>query len=169
MDYFTQETERLVLRRLTEADIPIWAEFFVDNPNARFIGLDLSKDKLELAKLWLDRQFERYETDRFGQLAAIEKASGNIVGLGGILTRELDGSPAFEISYSVLPRHWGNGYATEIAVHMKHFGLANSIADRFVSIIHKENIPSMNVAMKNGMSRLRESTFQGMDVFIFGD
>jgi ribosomal-protein-alanine N-acetyltransferase len=169
MDYFIQETERLFLRKLTEADIPIWAEFFVDNPNARFIGLDLSKDKLELAKLWLDRQFERYETDRFGQLAAIEKASGNFVGLGGILTRELDGRSAFEISYSMLPRYWGNGYATELAIHLKKFGLDNGISGKFISIIHRENIPSMNVAMKNGMTRLRESTFQGMEVFIFGD
>jgi len=55
MNYFTQETNRLILRKLTEVDIPIWAEFFVDNPNARFMGLDLKKDKLELAKIWLDR------------------------------------------------------------------------------------------------------------------
>lgn len=167
--YFTQETERLVLRKLTEADIPVWAEFFVDNPNARFIGLDLSKDRLELAKIWLDRQFERYRTGQFGQLAAIEKATGTFVGLGGLLTRDLDGIPAIEISYSMLPRFWGKGYATELAVHMKRFALSHSISDRFISIIHQDNTPSMNVAQKNGMVRLSASTFQGMEVFIFGD
>jgi ribosomal-protein-alanine N-acetyltransferase len=169
MEYFYQETERLTLRKLTEADICIWAEFFVDNPNARFIGLDLKKDNHELATIWLDRQFERYNTNQFGQLAAIEKATGHFVGLGGILTRELDGHPAFEISYSMLPNHWGKGYATELAMHMKRFGLENGVSDKFISIIHRENVLSMNVARKNGMKKLRESSFQGMEVFIFGD
>lgn len=45
MDYYTQETERLLLRKLTEADVETWEAFFVDNPNARFIGMDLSQDK----------------------------------------------------------------------------------------------------------------------------
>ena len=169
MNYFSQETERLILRKLTEADIPVWAEFFVDNPNARFMGLDLKKDNHELATIWLDRQFERYNTNQFGQLAAIEKATGNFVGLGGILTRELDNQPAFEISYSMLPAYWGKGYATELAMHMKRFGLENGVSDKFISIIHRENILSMNVALKNGMKKLRESSFQGMEVFIFGD
>ncbi len=169
MDYFNQETDRLTLRKLTEADIPIWTEFFVDNPNARFIGLDLKKDKHELATIWLDRQFERYNPNHLGQLAAIEKTTGHFVGLAGILTRELGGHQAFEISYSMLPNHWGKGYATELAMHLKLFGRAHNISDKFISIIHKENFPSMHVAIKNGMTNLHQSTFQGMEVFIFGD
>jgi ribosomal-protein-alanine N-acetyltransferase len=149
MDYFYQETERLTLRKLTEADICIWAEFFVDNPNARFIGLDLKKDNHELATIWLDRQFERYNTNQFGQLAAIEKATGNFVGLGGILTREL-GQPTQPSRFRIpcFPTYWGKGYATELAMHMKRFGLENGVSDKFISIIHRENILSMNVALE---------------------
>lgn len=169
MDYYSQETQRLVLRKLTEADLETWAEFFVDNPNARFIGLDLNEDKLVLAQKWFDRQFDRYENNQFGQLAAIEKTTGEFVGLGGILTRDMDGRTEYEVSYSILPKHWGKGYATELAMHMKRFGLENGISDKFISIIHKENEPSMNVARKNGMVNLRESEFLGMEVFIFGD
>jgi RimJ/RimL family protein N-acetyltransferase len=76
MDYYSQETERIILRKLTEADIETWAEFFVDNPNARFIGLDLSLPKHELAKTWIDKQLKRYSDNQFGQLAA------NILGKG---------------------------------------------------------------------------------------
>ncbi len=59
MDYYSQETERIILRKLTEKDIDTWAEFFVDNPNAHFIGLDLSLPKHELAKIWIDKQLKR--------------------------------------------------------------------------------------------------------------
>lgn len=69
----------------------------------------------------------------------------------------------------MLPTHWGKGYATELAVHMKRFGVENGVSDRFISIIHRENQASMNVARKNGMAKRCASTFLGMEVFIFGD
>ncbi len=169
MNYYSQETERLILRKLTEDDIETWAEFFVDNPNARFIGLDLRKDKLDLAKTWFDKQFDRYSSNQFGQLAAIEKSSGKFIGLGGILTRDFNDKDEFEVSYSVLPAYWGKGFATEIVTQMKRFGLENKVSDKFISIIHKENEASMNVARKNGMTNLYETTLYGMPVFVFGD
>jgi [ribosomal protein S5]-alanine N-acetyltransferase len=169
MDYYTQETERLLLRKLTEADVETWEAFFVDNPNARFIGMDLSQDKKLLAGQWIRKQLDRYDGREFGQLAAIEKSTGAFAGLGGILVRDLNGIREYEISYSMLPTHWGKGYATELAVHMKRFGLKNGVSDRFISIIHRENVASMNVAAKNGMTKRCASTFLGMEVFIFGD
>ena len=102
MDYYSQETDRLTLRKLTEDDIETWAEFFVDNANARFIGLDLNLPNHELAKTWIDKQLKWYADNQFGQLAAIEKSTGNLVGLGGILTRELNDKAEFEIGYAQL-------------------------------------------------------------------
>lgn len=169
MNYYSQQTERLILRKLTEADIETWAEFFVDNPDGRFVAVDFSLDKLTSAKNWIDKQLERYANKQFGLLAAIDKATGSFVGMGGILTRELNGKPEFEIAYSLLPAHWGRGYATELAMRMKRYGSENDVSNKFISIIHKENEGSMNVARKNGMTKLRESTFLGMDVFVFGD
>ena len=169
MDYYKQETERLLLRKLTAADIETWAEFFVDNPDGRFVAVDFSLDKLTSSKFWINKQLERYSNNQYGLLAAIDSATGNFIGMGGILTRELSGKAEFEIGYSLLPAYWGNGYATEIAVQMKRFGLANNVSDKFISIIHKENEASMNVARKNGMTNLYETTFYEMPVFVFGD
>jgi len=130
--------------------------------------MNLDQDKLVLAKNWFDRQFDRYRTNEFGQLAAIEKTTGNLMGLGGILTRELQGKPEFEITYSLLPSFWGKGYATELATSMKRFGLENGVSDKFISIIHRENEASMNVARKNGMTVLYETEYLEMDVYVFG-
>jgi len=41
-------------------------------------------------------------------------------------------------------------------------------ADRFVSIIDKNNIDSINVAKKNGMEVLFETHYLGMDVYVYG-
>ena len=170
MDYYKQETERLLLQKLTEDDIDAWAEFFVDNPDGRFVAVDFSLDKLTSSKIWIDRQLERYANNQFGFLGAVEKTTGNLVGMGGILIREqFDGKDEFEIGYSLLPKYWGMGYATEIATHMKVFGKQNNVSDKFISIIHKENVGSMNVARKNGMTNLYETTFYEMPVFVCGD
>ncbi|MGB1318422.1 MAG: GNAT family N-acetyltransferase, partial [Flavobacteriales bacterium] len=169
MNYYCQETERLILRKLTENDIGTWAEFFVDNPDGRFVAVDFSLDKYTSSKFWIDKQLERYANNQFGLLAAIEKTTGDFVGMGGILTRDLNDKLEFEIGYSLLPKYWGNGFATEIAKQMKWFGMQNKVSDKFISIIHKENKGSMSVARKNGMTNLYETTFYEMPVFVFGD
>lgn len=168
MNYFNQESENLIYRKLTEADIESWTAFFKDNDRLAFLGLDLAKDHETLSKEWVWKQLDRYETQGFGHLALIEKASGNLVGMAGIIPRELN-TLMYEIGYSFKPSSWGKGYATEAARQMKRFGLENGVADAFISIIHKENTASMNVARKNGMEMCFEMQFMGMDVFVYGD
>jgi ribosomal-protein-alanine N-acetyltransferase len=168
MDYFSQQTDRLQFRALTESDIHSWLEFFDRNDRLAFLGIDVNKDYRTLATEWISKQLERYQADGFGHLAVIEKSSGAFIGMGGILVRELDDEKVFEIAYSLKPAFWNQGYGTEIASQIKKFGKENQIADSFISIIHKENEASIHVARKNGMKILRETNFMGMEVFVFG-
>ena len=43
MEYFNQETERVILRKLTMSDVEKWTGFFVDNQMLKFVGVDMSK------------------------------------------------------------------------------------------------------------------------------
>jgi RimJ/RimL family protein N-acetyltransferase len=168
MNYFNQESNRLIYRKLTESDIPLWTEFFIDNNLLHFLGLDMSKSHLELATGWITRQFQRYEEEGLGHLAVIEKASGKLIGMTGIIPRELDGNSYFEIAYSFIPINWGKGFASEASQQMKKFGFENKISPQFISIIDLENYASQNVARKNNMEIIFNSTYEGMEVFIFG-
>ena len=169
MNYYNQESERFILRKLTEDDIETWAAFFVGNPDVRFVGIELKEDIIAHSKFWIDKQLARYKNNDYGLLAAIDKSTGKLVGQGGIMTRDLNGKKEFEIGYSVLPEYWGKGFATELAKQLKKFGLQNKVSEKFISIIHKENLASMAVATKNGMANLYETTFYEMEVFVFGD
>jgi [ribosomal protein S5]-alanine N-acetyltransferase len=168
--YFQQETERLKFRALTLEDIPLWVEFFHNNPNVRFVGVDAAKNQthLDIATEWINRQLARYEEDGFGMLGAIEKETGDLIGMTGILSREIEGKQEKEIGYSYMPKTWGKGYATEAAMQMHQFGRENHLAERFISIIHLENFASMRVAEKNGMKPLFESKYMDMDVIVYG-
>lgn len=168
MTYFTQESERLSFRKLTVADIPVWTTFFINNDRIKFLGIDITKAPEVLATEWIQRQLERYETQGLGHLAIIEKQTGRFIGMGGILPREIEGKQEMEIAYSLQPEFWGLGYATEIANQLRKFGFANGISNRFISIIDKENSPSLNVASKNNMNVLYETQYLGMDVFVLG-
>lgn len=169
MNYFKQESERLLFRKLSSADIHDWSTFFNDNDRLDFLGIDSSKDAQTLATEWIDKQLERYENDGLGHLAVIEKKSGEFIGMGGILPRYLNDKAEFEIAYSLKPAYWGKGYGTEIAQQMKYFGNLKGIATSFISIIHKDNQASKNVAEKNGMRVQYSTEFLGMPVYVYGD
>jgi len=169
MDYFSQESERLIFRKLTKEDIPSWVEFFVDNDRLHFLGIkDWSKSKEVLAKDWIMGQLDRYEKQGLGHLAVEIKESGEFIGMGGLLPRDLNGKKEYEVSYALKPRFWKKGYGTEIAKQMKAFGVKNIHTDRFISIIETQNKDSINVAQKNGMFALFKTEFMGMKVTIYG-
>jgi len=168
MEYFNQQSERLKYRKLTEEDIPSWIEFFIDNDRLQYLGMDLQKSKETLAEEWIKAQLNRYENQGLGHLAVELKDSGDFIGMGGILPRELNGNKEYEIAYSLKPNYWGNGYATEIARTMREFGSKKIDANRFISIIDVANIESANVAKKNGMAVLFNTEYLGMKVDVFG-
>lgn len=168
MNYFNQLSERLSYRKVELSDIENWTNFFIDNPRLKYLGIDLSKSAETYSKDWINRQLERYASDGLGFLAVELKDSKEFIGMGGIIMREIEGRSELEIAYSLLPKFWLNGYATEIAKQMKVFGFKNLTNKRLISIIHQENVQSMNVAQKNGMKKLFETQFQGMEVFVYG-
>ncbi len=168
MNYFQMESERLRFRKLTISDIPKWTEFFTDNENLEYLGLDLSKTKDELAAFWIKKQFIRYEEQNLGHLAVETKDNGSFIGMGGILIQDVEGKPEFEIAYSLLPKFWGKGYGTEIARQLKLYGLENLKAERFVSVIDIRNQKSIHVALKNGMQKLFRTSFHNLTVDVYG-
>ena len=169
MSYYNlQSSERLRFRQLTQADIPLWMPFFENNDSLPYLGIDLSKPKEAQAEAWIGYQLARYERGDFGHLAAELKSTGEFIGMGGIVTRDLEGQQEYEIAYSLLPSFWGRGFATEIATHLKVYGMAHLDCERLISIIHIDNHASKKVAKKNGMTVQFKTKYFDMDVEVFG-
>lgn len=166
--YYNQESKRLVFREIKIDDAENWATFFVNNPSQKYVGADqFPFPPLEKAQNWLSKQIERRENKTYGQLAVIDKSTNEFIGVGGIIERVAESSKDYEITYSLLPSSWGKGFATELAMHFKKYAFANIETDSVISMIHKENDASINVAVKNGMSISGETEFMGMDLFVY--
>ncbi len=161
------ESARLTTRFLKPEDAIIWADFFKDKEAAEFIpayGLTANEDR---AKLWIDRQLNRYAENRLGLQALIDKTTNQMVGQCGVLVQEVDGKTEIEVGYHIFKKYWGQGYAPEAAKLFIDYAFKNMLAESVISIIATENIKSQRVAEKNGLVREKQTTFGGFDVFIY--
>lgn len=165
--YYEQASDRLLFRSLTLDDVPRWIPFFDRDDYMRFLGQDLEKSAEERSTVWIERQIQRKNDGVYGQLAVIEKSTGDFIGVGGIILREIDGNEELEITYSFMPSAWGKGYARELAKHFIDFAKATNEVESVISMIHPENEPSKRVAFANGLELSGTSEFMGIPVEIY--
>jgi len=162
-----QESERLKFRLLKKDDFNIWVEFFKHKGVSEYIGMDEIPTAKEKAEKWFELINNRYLNDLGGMNVLIDKKTNEFVGQCGLLIQEIDGKKELEIGYSIMPKFWNKGYATEAAIKCKDFAFENNYADSIISIIHIENKSSEKVAEKNGMIKHSNTEYKGMPVNIY--
>lgn len=163
-----ESTNRLNFRLLNEDDFNDWLPLFKSKDAVRFLGLDPSKSEQELCEIWFNKAFDRYENDLGGLNVLTDKMTGEMIGQCGILIQDVEGEMIFEVGYSILPKFWGQGYASEAAIKCKQEAFQRNITNRIHSIVHVENHGSAAVARKNGMEILKNiPDFKGFPVNLF--
>jgi [ribosomal protein S5]-alanine N-acetyltransferase len=162
-----EESERLRFRLLQHDDFETWLPLFSTPEAENFLGLASIPTPQERCRKWFDMVFNRYENDLGGMNVLIDKKSGAFIGQCGLLVQEVDSIKELEIGYSILSEYWGKGYATEAARKCREFAFANRHSNSLISIIHRENIRSERVALKNGMHLEKQTIFKDMPVNVF--
>jgi len=152
-------TERLVLRDLEPGDLDALAAMFADEEVMRWIGGGgvLGRD---VAEGMIERQRRHYAERGWGQWATVERATGRMIGVCGlILWPSIGGQEELEVAYLLAREAWGNGYATEAATAIRDVGV--TIRPNPVSLIYPDNVASINVARKLGMTWEKEVELEG--------
>ena len=80
--------------------------------------------------------------------AVIEAATGEFVGRVGPWQPE--GWPGFEIGWTLRPKFWGRGYATEAAAECVRYAFTAMDRPRVISLIAPGNVRSIRVAERLG-------------------
>ena len=143
------ETQRLLLREMTQADYPALAEMLQDRVAMFAYEHAFSDDETQT---WLDRMRERYAKDGFGLWAVVCKETGEMIGQCGLTWQNYEGERVLEIGYLFQRKHWKKGYAIEAARACKHYAFETLHVNEVFSIIRDNNVASMNVAIRNGMT-----------------
>lgn len=142
-------TERLVLDQLTEDDAPFLVELLTDPSFLRNIG-DRGVRRQEDVAGYLDGgPRASYRRHGFGLLRVLERASGEPIGVCGLIRRPtLDD---VDVGFALLPRFWGRGYAFEAAERVARHAFEELGIRRLVAITNPDNAGSIRVLEKLGM------------------
>lgn len=87
------------------------------------------------------------------------KGEGRIIGFCGL--KRLPDLDAVDLGYRLLPEYWGRGLATEAARASVEFGFGTLRLERIIGLVLPENIGSIRVLEKVGMSFVGEVDYEG--------
>ena len=150
------ETERVVLRRFTEADVDNLVDLDGDPDVMRFIngGKPTPRDVIENETL--PRFLHYYERFAgYGFWAAIEKATGAFLGWFHFRPPEGGSLDEDELGYRLRKSAWGQGYATEVSRALIRKGFTELGVQRVVASTMTVNTASRRVMEKAGLTLAR--------------
>ncbi len=156
------ETLRLTLKRFTAKDFGDLCCIFGRPEVTRFMGDGLPTSPLQTS-IALESIIKHYEIHGFGRLAVREKATGRLIGYGGL--RSLDGVP--ELVYLLDSPYWNRGLATEIGAECLRHGFEDRGFERIVAMTKLGNIVSQRVLAKLGMYCEGLSNYYNCDVLFY--
>lgn len=145
-------TERLVLRRFTDADVDALVELDGDPEVMRFLtgGQATPRDVVVRERL---PKMMRYRTG-LGYWVAQARADGGFVGWFGLCPS--DGRPGeAELGYRLRRAVWGSGLATEGALALLRLGFTEFGVRRVTATTMTANVRSRRVLEKVGLSYVR--------------
>lgn len=142
------QSERLSMREMNTLDIPALNRILQDIDVMYAYEHPFSDE--EVAQ-WLKKQMENYRRYGFGLWAVILKQTGEMIGQCGLTMQAWGMRNVPEIGYLFAKAHWHRGYATEAAKACKQYAFEHLGMDEVFSIIRENNLPSQNVARRNGM------------------
>ena len=143
------ETQRLYLREMQQSDYPALCKILQDEEVMYAYEGAFSDNEVQA---WLDRQIQNYEQHRFGLWAVILKQSKEMIGQCGLTMQDYESNPVLEVGYLFQKAFWHRGYAAEAAIACKEYAFDRFNANEVFSIIRDTNVPSQNVAKRNGMT-----------------
>jgi len=156
LDRYHRITDRLDLRPITMADADRLAVLHAD---ARVMNL-LQHGVLNRAES--DAMVANYEAEwpafGFGSWTASERATGRLVGLGGLRVHTGDYGVAIRLAFT--PEAQGKGYGPELGRASLAFAFEVAKLDRVVALTRSDNGPSQRSLEKSGMVREREIRMQ---------
>ncbi|HXU32152.1 MAG TPA: GNAT family N-acetyltransferase [Thermoanaerobaculia bacterium] len=159
------ETARLSLRELVPDDLDFVAEMLADPEVMRYYPKTYNRCE---AQGCMSHQIEKYRRDGYGLWRVSFLGSPEPVGLVGLVRQEVEGETFHEIGYLIHRPYWQRGYATEAALGVRRFAFEVRGLPHVVSLVRPENVPSVAVAKKLGMTPEREIRFGGFMHMVYG-
>jgi RimJ/RimL family protein N-acetyltransferase len=149
------ETDRLLLRKITQADFDDWFAFLSDAETMKHYPAPYDAAGVQR---WMDWTLNNYEKYGFGLWAVILKENGRFIGDCGITMQNIHGQQLPEIGYHIHHPYWRQGYGKEAAAAVRDWFFRNTQFDTLYSYMTTANIPSRSTAASVGMTHIKQYT-----------
>ncbi|HYP53863.1 MAG TPA: GNAT family N-acetyltransferase [Pyrinomonadaceae bacterium] len=160
------ETERLILRRLTEDDAGFILRLLNEPSFLRYIGDRGVRTPDDARRYVREGPAASYERHGFGFYLVELKEGGAAAGICGLVKRPALEDP--DIGFAFLPAYWSKGYAFESASAVMNYARDVLALRRVLAIVSPDNEPSARLLGKLGLKYERLlSIAEGDEVKLF--
>jgi ribosomal-protein-alanine N-acetyltransferase len=127
----------------------------------KFMGKapDSIEEERDHIKAHIANHYEKYGV---GLWATELKENHRLIGRCGLMCKLIEGVEEIEIAYLLDREYWRKGLATEAAEAIIKHGYAKYGFKRIVAVIHPQNVASIRVAEKIGMTYERDVQYGDM-------
>ena len=147
------ETERLLLREMTDEDFPALYKVLADSDIMQHYPYIFDENRV---RNWIERNTERYRTFGFGLWAVCLKKSGEVIGDCGLTMQIINGQIKPEIGYHIRADKQRNGFAKEAAIAVRDWTFNNTPFNVIYSCMKHTNDPSAKTAVSYGCKQIDE-------------
>ena len=140
------ETERLVLKKLVDADKERLVSLIGDFRVSKTLSNVPYPYTLDDADEWL----KIVDNEEFNLNIFL---NDDLIGGIGLTPTEDD---FYELGYWLGVEYWGQGYATESVMELLNYAKSNTPCEQFKANAFKENVASAKVLEKNGFKRVED-------------
>jgi RimJ/RimL family protein N-acetyltransferase len=158
------ETERLILNKMREEDLPWLIEMRTPDAVNRYLGGPAMQNAEALTKR-LPFYLECHERYGFGFCTMTLKENGEKIGTSGLQPLEETGE--IEVGYNLAEKYWRQGFGFECAMAWLKYGFETAGLERIVAVAHPDNTGSWRIMEKCGMIYERNDKFYGIDCVFY--
>ena len=147
------ETERLLLREMTDADFDALYRVLADSDIMQHYPYSFDEARVWN---WIARNRERYQIFGFGLWAVCLRKTGEMIGDCGLTMQLIGGQIKPEIGYHIRADHQRKGYATEATIAVRDWTFRNTPFNMVYSYMKHTNEASARTAMAYGCKQVDE-------------
>lgn len=154
------ETDRLFLELISEKHFNPFMKMDMDPEVMKFIRKP-SANETEVKERFSRLQNYMKNNPGFGGFAAIEKSSGEMIGVGFLIHIEMNTEYGYEVGYRLLKSAWGKGYATEISKKLIQYGFNDKQMTEIFGTTNPDHVVSQKTLMKAGLVKIGSGPYHG--------
>ena len=157
------ETERLLIRGWTEDDIDPYADMASDPEVMRYIGNGEPRGR-DYAEEFVRRMIRLHEERGWIRFAIEHGETGRFMGFCGYEMQD----EVLDFGWRYARQFWGGGYGSEASLAVLGIGRETYGLTGIESQSYPENVGSIRIIEKLGMTYLRESVSFGRRIVHYG-